>query len=31
MRKMTCINDGWTVYPEGKTPADGTTLDLPYT
>ncbi len=31
MRKMTRINDGWTVYPEGKTPADGTTLDLPYT
>lgn len=31
MRKMTRINDGWTVYPVGKTPADGTTLDLPYT
>ncbi len=31
MRKMTRINDGWTVYPDGKTPEDGTTLDLPYT
>lgn len=31
MRKTTRINDNWTVYPEGKTAADGTTLDLPYT
>ena len=33
MRKIICINDNWTVYPEGKSAAheNAATLDLPYT
>lgn len=33
MRKITCINDNWTVYPEGQSAAteNAKTLDLPYT